>query len=175
MDTYSGKSNLSFSVYSSLWESTPKGQNLFRQSKFLNLRGSGRVCRGVILIWIIVWQGPTALAVGVDRVFGQFFSRLSFFSLLSPSLWETSLYRLKYRVKGPKQTTCQFPLRNCHLLERITTQGSKREVIKVLCLWKTMAEKYGSVPKYRMWLPVWLKHFLFQKTIFMTVTVLLHT
>ena len=37
-------------------------------------------CRGVLLIWIIVGQGPIALAVGAGGggVFGHFFSRLSF-------------------------------------------------------------------------------------------------
>ena len=34
-------------------------------------------------------------------LFGHFFSCLSFLSLLSPSLWETALYRLKYCLKGP--------------------------------------------------------------------------
>ena len=33
-------------------------------------------------------------------LFGHFFSRLSF-SLLSPSLWETARYRLKYCLKRP--------------------------------------------------------------------------
>ena len=44
-------------------------------------------------IWIIVGQGPTALYP---------------FSALSPSLWETARYRLKYCLKGllnPKQPT----------------------------------------------------------------------
>ena len=36
-------------------------------------------CRGVLLVSIGVGQGPTALAVGAGgRLFGQFFSRLSF-------------------------------------------------------------------------------------------------
>ena len=36
-------------------------------------------CRGVLLIWIRVGQGPTALAVGEGvGLFGHFFSRLSF-------------------------------------------------------------------------------------------------
>ena len=57
-------------------------------------QGGGRVvrwcwvnfqCRGVLLIWIIVGQGPTALAVGAGGgLFGHFFSRLSF--LISSSL-----------------------------------------------------------------------------------------
>ena len=38
-------------------------------------------------------------------LFEHFFSRLSFLcSLLSPSLWETARYRLKYCLKGPKTT-----------------------------------------------------------------------
>ena len=72
-------------------------------------------CRGVLLIWIRVGQGPTALAVGVGRgylVNWTFFSRLSF-SFYSPSLWETTRYRLKYCLKGPSSpkqpTNLDFP------------------------------------------------------------------
>ena len=51
-------------------------------------------------IWITVGQGPTALAVGAGwGLFGHFYSHLS--SPLSPSLWETARYRLKYCLKGP--------------------------------------------------------------------------
>ena len=68
-------------------------------------------CRGVLLIWIIVGQGPIALAVGAGGgLFGHFFS-LYPFSSLSPSLWETARYRLKYCLKGPlnpKQPTNQL-------------------------------------------------------------------
>ena len=43
---------------------------------------------------MIVGQGPNALAVGAD---GVIFTLLSlFFPPLSPSLWETVRYRLKY-------------------------------------------------------------------------------
>ena len=43
---------------------------------------------GILLIWIIVGQGPTALAVGAGGGYLDiFFSRLSFLSF-SPSLWE---------------------------------------------------------------------------------------
>ena len=50
---------------------------------------------------MIVGQGPIALAIGaVGGLFGHFFSHLSF-SFLSPSLWETARYRLKYCLKGP--------------------------------------------------------------------------
>ena len=45
-------------------------------------------CPGVLLIWIIVGQGPTALAVGAGGgcLLGHFFSRLSFLSSFSLSL-----------------------------------------------------------------------------------------
>ena len=41
---------------------------------------------GVLLIWIRVGQGPTALAVGAGGVFGYFLSRLSFLFSFSLSL-----------------------------------------------------------------------------------------
>ena len=44
-------------------------------------------CRGVLLIWIIVGQGPIALVVGMGGGwFGHFFSRLSFLSSFSLSM-----------------------------------------------------------------------------------------
>ena len=43
-------------------------------------------CRGVLLIWIKVGQGPTALAVGADGVVWTFFSHLSFLVSFSLSL-----------------------------------------------------------------------------------------
>ena len=50
--------------------------------------------------WMIVGQRPIALAVGAVGVVWTFL--LSYpFSLLSPSLWETARYRLKYCFKGP--------------------------------------------------------------------------
>ena len=58
-------------------------------------------CRGVLLIWIIVGQGPTVLAVGAGGGCLDIFSLVYQFSLLSPSLWETARYRLKYCLKGP--------------------------------------------------------------------------
>ena len=43
--------------------------------------------RGVLLIWIIVGQGPIALAIGAGGVlFGHFFSHLSFLFSFSLSL-----------------------------------------------------------------------------------------
>ena len=84
--------------------------------------GGGRVerrcwvnfqCRGVLLVWMIVGQGPIALAVGAGGGCLDIFSLIYLFSFLSPSLWETARYGLKYCLKGPlnpKQPTNQsFP------------------------------------------------------------------
>ena len=59
-------------------------------------------------IWITVGQGPTALAVGAGGGCLDIFTLIYPFSPLSPSLWETARYRLKYCLKGllnPKQPT----------------------------------------------------------------------
>ena len=72
--------------------------------------GGGRVvrwcwvnfqCRGVLLIWITVGQGPTALAIGAGGGCLAIFYLVYHFSFLSPSFLETARYRLKYRLKGP--------------------------------------------------------------------------
>ena len=67
-------------------------------------------------IWVIVGQGPIALAVGAGGgLFGHFSLLYPFFSF-SLSLWETARYRLKYCLKGPlnpKQPTNQ-PLSYAH-------------------------------------------------------------
>ena len=59
-------------------------------------------------VWMIVGQGPIALAVGAGGGCLDIFTPLYLFSLLSPSLWETARYRLKYCLKeplNPKQLT----------------------------------------------------------------------
>ena len=61
-------------------------------------------------ILITVGQGPTALAVGAGGGCLAIFALIYPFSSLSPSLWETARYRLKYCLKGPlnpKQPTNQ--------------------------------------------------------------------
>ena len=61
-------------------------------------------------IWITVGQGPTALAVGAGGGCLDIFTLVYPFSSLSPFLWETARYRLKYCLKGPlnpKQPTNQ--------------------------------------------------------------------
>ena len=63
---------------------------------------------GRLIIWIVVGQGPTALAVGpcptvIQRcgwVCLDIFTLIYPFSPLSPSLG-TARYRLKYCLKGP--------------------------------------------------------------------------
>ena len=67
-------------------------------------------CLGVLLVWMIVGQGPIALAIGAGGGCLDIFSLIYLFSFLSPSLWETARYRLKYCLKGPlnpKQPTNQ--------------------------------------------------------------------
>ena len=57
-----------------------------------------------------VGQGPTALAIGAGGGCLDIFTLICPFSPLSPSLWETARYRLKYSLKGPlnpKQPTNQ--------------------------------------------------------------------
>ena len=57
-----------------------------------------------------VGQGPTSLVVGAGGGCLDIFTLIYPFSSLSPSLWETARYRLKYCLKGPlnpKQPTNQ--------------------------------------------------------------------
>ena len=57
-----------------------------------------------------VGQGPPGLAVGAGGGCLDIFTLIYLFSHLSPSLWETARYRLKYCLKGllnPKQPTNQ--------------------------------------------------------------------
>ena len=65
------------------------------------------LCRG--MIEVVVGQGPTTIAIGADGVCLDIFSLIYLFAFLSPSLWETARYRLKYCLKGPfnKKTTKQ--------------------------------------------------------------------
>ena len=60
--------------------------------------------------WIIVGQGPIALAVGAVGVVWTFFSLLYPFFPLSPDLWEKARYTLTYCLKvplNPKQSINQ--------------------------------------------------------------------
>ena len=85
--------------------------------------------RGVLLIWMIVGQGPIALAVGAGGGCLDIFSLIYHFSFLSPSLWETARYRLKYCLKGPlspKQPTNQTIKQKIFLFQNQTDLGQAR-------------------------------------------------
>ena len=57
-------------------------------------------------IWIIVGQGPTALAVGAGLgLFGHFYSHISFLSSVSLSLGDGLIYCLKGRKTHNNQPT----------------------------------------------------------------------
>ena len=98
---------------------------------FVSTVGGGRVvrrcwvnfqCQGVLLIWIRVGQGPTALAVGAGGGCLDIFSLIYHFSFLSPFLWETAHYRLKYCLKGPlsPKTTNQPIVSTVRLAKSLT-------------------------------------------------------
>ena len=73
---------------------------------------------GVLLIWSRVGQGPTVLAVGAGGVCLDIFFLVHHFSFLSPSLWESAQYRLKYCLRGPlspKQPTNKYIFSSCLL------------------------------------------------------------
>ena len=97
-------------IYMSRWHRAIYFIELLQTVSFQGRGGGGRVvrrcwvnfqCRGVLLIWIIVGQGPIALAAGAGGGCLDIFSLTYHFSFLSPSLWETARYRLKYCLKGP--------------------------------------------------------------------------
>ena len=70
-------------------------------------------------ILITVGQGPIALAVDAGGGGMDIFTLIYPFSFLSPSLWETARYRLKYCLKGPlspKQPTNQPTFRPNYIL-----------------------------------------------------------
>ena len=80
-------------------------------------------------IWITVGQGPTALAVGAGGGCLDIFTLIYPFFPLSPSLWETARYRLKYCLKGPlnpKSTNQPINLKEIGLYNKISL--SKVEV-----------------------------------------------
>ena len=77
-------------------------------------------CQDVLVTWILVGQGPPALAVGADGGCLDFFFLVYRFSFLCPSVWETAGYILKHCLKGPlspKQPTLRKVL---NLLSFIT-------------------------------------------------------
>ena len=82
-------------------------------------------------IWMTVGPGPTALAVGAGGGCLDIFSLIYPISILSPSLWETARYKLKYCLKGPlspnqptNQTQVINPIRLPSELIRIKARTS---------------------------------------------------
>ena len=74
-------------------------------------------CWGILLIWIRVRQGPTALAVGAAGGCLDIFSLVCRISFLSPSLWETARYRLKYCLKAQNNQ----PILSCYGNRSVTS------------------------------------------------------
>ena len=83
-------------------------------------------------IWISVGQGPTVLAVGAGGGCLDIFTLIYPFSPLSPSLWETARYRLKYCLKGPlnpKQPTNQDGFRVLDCCGREEMSSNRRNTV----------------------------------------------
>ena len=85
-------------------------------------------------IWMIVGQGPTALAIGAGGGCLDIFTLLCPFSPLSPSLWETARYRLKYCLKGPlnlnqptNQSTCNKVLYDIYYILQLVLFARARQ------------------------------------------------
>ena len=79
-------------------------------------------------IWMIVGQGPTAFAVGAGGGCLDIFALIYPFSPLSPSLWETARYRLKYCLTGPlnpKQPTNILDFIRINILTKFHELASK--------------------------------------------------
>ena len=97
-------------------------------------------------IWIVIGQGPTALAVGAGGGCMDIFSLIYHFSFLSPSLWETARYRLKYCLKGPlspKQPTNQ--------LEPPAQVGiSDKQFIVAVCLYFRVSLDREKIMRFSM-------------------------
>ena len=120
-------------------------------------------CRGVLLIWLIVGQGPLALAVGaVGDVWIFFLS--SIFSLFFLPLWETARYRLKYCLKrplNPKQPTNQrmttrvITLWRVHVTSLTTSVSTMRFLTEILFILKAIKFHFkGSYEKQNLTLVV---------------------
>ena len=84
---------------------------------------------------MIVGQGPIALAVGAGEGCLDIFPLVYLFSFLSPSLWETARYRLKYCLKGPlnpKQSINQYLLYWFQFDKQITYINIMMQTINIM-------------------------------------------
>ena len=91
-----------FSACSLVRSTTVTNQvNLLKMPKVGQLERGFTAVPGCPTIWITVGQGPTALTVGAGGRCLDIFTLIYPFPPLTPSLWETARYRLKYYLKGP--------------------------------------------------------------------------
>ena len=87
-------------------------------------------------IWIIVGQGPTALAVGAGGGCLDIFSLVYHFSFHTPSLRETARYRLKYCLKGPlspNQPT-NLPSKSHTYVQMISARRHSTNVLNIVAV-----------------------------------------
>ena len=84
-------------------------------------------CRGVLQFWLQWGKGLLRLRVRVRTVWT--FSLSSILSPLSPSLWETARYRLKYCLKGPLNP--EQPTKQPLLQYKISIYGLVRKCAKL--------------------------------------------
>ena len=83
-------------------------------------------------ILITVGQGPTALAVGAGGGCLDIFTLIYPFSSLSPSLWETARYRLKYCLKGPLNPKQPTKAKNRKTFKRLLLPNQKMDFGKII-------------------------------------------
>ena len=91
---------------------------------------------GVLLNWIIVGQGPIALALGAGGACLDIFSLICHFALPSPSLWEAVRYRLQYCLKGllnQKQQPNQIFSTIQYILVRLLKLNDKKDELIFIC------------------------------------------
>ena len=77
---------------------------------------------------MIVGQGPTALVVGAGGGCLDIFTLIYLFSSLSPSLWETARYRLKYGLRGLLNQTTNQPTVSQRQGERKDTIEERKNI-----------------------------------------------
>ena len=104
-------------------------------------------------IWIAVGQGLTALAVGAGGGCLDIFTLFYPFFPLSPSLWETARYRLKYCLKGllnPKPTN-QQPMSPLVLVSLTLRSANLRSPAPILDLHLCLKDlKHKSIVMFRL-------------------------
>ena len=91
-------------------------------------------------ILMIVGQGSTAIVVCAGGGCLDIFTLIYPFSSLSPSLWETARYRLKYCLKGPlnqkQPTIIQNLLAVCYPVPKIhgcPFENLLRDIVEMHC------------------------------------------